>query len=93
MVVKQEISRQVGLALQPGEESLRGQLEVLQAQLASPNQFKSRLSELIARIRLAKKNFVPKDVERYAMDPSVQEELKQVNCLLVDFRSIKNTSI
>lgn len=88
MVVKQEISRKVGLALQPGEESLRGQLEALQAHLASPNQFKSRLSELIARIRLQKRNYAPRDVERYSMDPNVQVDLKQVNwhCLLSSFR-------
>ena len=40
VLVKQEVSRKVGLALQPEEEALRSQLEALQNQLNAPTQFK-----------------------------------------------------
>lgn len=40
MLVKQESTRKVGIALQPDEELLRGRLEVMHSQLNMPKQFK-----------------------------------------------------
>lgn len=40
VIVKQETTRKVGLALQPEEELLRSQLESMQAQISAPTQFK-----------------------------------------------------
>ncbi|XP_067000209.2 nuclear pore complex protein Nup54 [Anabrus simplex] len=77
VLVKQEISRKVGLALQPEEESLRSQLETLQMQINAPNQFKGRLGELLALMRCRSQESTEKDVERYSMDPAVQDDIKQ----------------
>ena len=37
---------------QPEEEKLRIQLEALQAEMSAPTQFKGRLNELLAKVRL-----------------------------------------
>lgn len=50
MLVKQEISRKMGHAVQADEEQLRVQLETLQAELNAPTQFKVRaLTDAIER--------------------------------------------
>ena len=43
MLVKQEVYRKMGLAIQADEEHLRVQLEALQAELNAPTQFKVRI--------------------------------------------------
>jgi nuclear pore complex protein Nup54 len=45
--VKQEVSRKVGLALQPEEEALRSQLEALKNQLNAPAQFKVKVKKAV----------------------------------------------
>ncbi|XP_071443724.1 probable nucleoporin Nup54 [Hetaerina americana] len=77
ILVRQEAVRKVGVALSPEEEALRCQLEALQAQLNAPTQFKGRLSELLSQIRMQRQDPAPKEMERYAMDPAMQEEIKQ----------------
>lgn len=77
VLVKQEVSRNVGLALRPEEEGLRSQLEALQSQINTPLQFKGRLNELLAQMRLQRQEAVQHQTERYAMDPSMQEEVYQ----------------
>lgn len=77
VLVKQEVTRNVGLALRPEEESLRSQLEALQSQINTPLQFKGRLNELLAQMRLQRQEAVQHQTERYAMDPSMQEEIYQ----------------
>ncbi|KAJ8979279.1 hypothetical protein NQ317_009893 [Molorchus minor] len=42
VLVKQECTRKVGMAIQPEEELLRGRFEMIHAQLNVPKQFKSR---------------------------------------------------
>ncbi|GLH05472.1 Putative nucleoporin Nup54, partial [Gryllus bimaculatus] len=77
VLVKQEVSRKLGLALQPEEEALRGRLESLQVQLSAPTQFKARLNELLSQMRTHSLQLPNKEAERYAMDPGVQEDIKQ----------------
>lgn len=43
--MKQEVTRKVGMALQPEEEVLKGRLEMLQANLNLPSTF--RVSKLL----------------------------------------------
>ncbi|PSN49589.1 putative nucleoporin Nup54, partial [Blattella germanica] len=81
VLVKQEVSRKVGLALQPEEEVLRSQLEALQNQLNAPAQFKGQVSELLSQMRLQRQEAAHREVERYSMDPAVQDDIKQVSVL------------
>lgn len=77
VLAKQEVSRKVGLALQPEEEALRSQLEALQNQLHAPAQFKGQVSELLSQMRMQRQEAAHREVERYSMDPSVQDDIKQ----------------
>lgn len=77
ILVKQEVSRKVGLALQPEEEVLRSQLEALQNQLNAPTQFKGQVSELLSQMRLQRQEAAHRELERYSMDPAVQDDIKQ----------------
>lgn len=77
VLVKQEVSRKMGLALQPEEEALRSQLEALQNQLNAPAQFKGQLSELLSQMRMQRQEAAHREVERYTMDPAIQDDIKQ----------------
>ncbi|GAB6019491.1 Nuclear pore complex protein Nup54 [Chamberlinius hualienensis] len=77
IMIKHEISRKLGLALQADEEQLRVKLESISTELNAPNQAKGRLNELMAQIRLQKENFLNYVPERYNMDPDLQDELKR----------------
>ncbi|GFG29847.1 hypothetical protein Cfor_00778 [Coptotermes formosanus] len=77
VLVKQEVSRKVGLALQPEEEALRSQLEALQNQLNAPAQFKGQVSELLSQMRMQRQEAAHREVERYTMDPAIQDDIKQ----------------
>lgn len=46
VIVKQESTRKVGLAIQPEEELMRGRLEVMHNQLNMPKQFKVTINLL-----------------------------------------------
>jgi hypothetical protein len=46
VLVRQEISRKLGYAIQADEELLRVQLEALQGQLNAPTQFKVRYTHV-----------------------------------------------
>ncbi|XP_069702368.1 nucleoporin p54 [Periplaneta americana] len=77
VLVKQEVSRKVGLALQPEEEALRSQLEALHNQLNAPAQFKGQVSELLSQMRMQRQEAAHREVERYSMDPAIQDDIKQ----------------
>ncbi|XP_044728605.1 probable nucleoporin Nup54 [Chrysoperla carnea] len=81
ILVKQEMYRKVGMALQPEEEHLRIQLENMQAQISVPTQFRGRLTELLAHIRILRCGDEPITgtgaQERYTISPLVQEDIKQ----------------
>lgn len=40
VIVKQEVTRKIGMTLQPEEELLKGRLETIAAQLNLPTQYK-----------------------------------------------------
>lgn len=76
IIVKQEVTRKVGMALQPEEEMLRARLEALLGQLALPSQFKAQLQEIRCSMNV---NGVPDLLsnERYKMEPDSQDDIKQ----------------
>ncbi|PNF28321.1 hypothetical protein B7P43_G03474 [Cryptotermes secundus] len=65
-----------GLPLQPEEEALRSQFDALQNQLHAPL-FKGQVSELLSQMRMQRQEAAHGEFERYSMDPSVQEYIKQ----------------
>ncbi|KAE8747158.1 hypothetical protein FOCC_FOCC006156 [Frankliniella occidentalis] len=77
LLVKQEITRKVGLALTPEEEAIRSHLESLQPHMYAPTHLKGRLAELLSTIRMQREKGEQKETERYTMDPSVQDDIKQ----------------
>lgn len=77
ILVKQEVTRKVGMTLQPEEEVLRGRLEMMYAHLNLPTQFRGQIQELLASVQIRKKFFTPKNETTYKMDPNVQEDIKQ----------------
>lgn len=77
LLVKQEITRKVGLALTPEEEAIRGHLESLQPHMYAPTHLKGRLAELLSTIRMQREKGEQKESERYTMDPTVQDDIKQ----------------
>ncbi|KAK3913364.1 putative nucleoporin Nup54 [Frankliniella fusca] len=77
LLVKQEITRKVGLALTPEEEAIRSHLESLQPHMYAPTHLKGRLAELLSTIRMQREKGEQKEPERYTMDPTVQDDIKQ----------------
>jgi len=77
VLVKQEATRNVGIALRPEEEALCSQLEALHSQVNTPAQFKGRLNELLALMRMQRQECGQGPSERYTMDPEAQEEIHQ----------------
>ncbi|XP_054271241.1 nuclear pore complex protein Nup54 [Macrosteles quadrilineatus] len=77
VLVKQEATRNVGIALRPEEEALRSQLEALHSQVNTPAQFKGRLNELLSLMRMQRQESSQAPSERYSMDPDAQEEIHQ----------------
>lgn len=76
VIVKQEILRKQGFAIQVDEEQLRVQLEALQTELNHPTQFKGRLNELMSQIRMQNHLTSSRSDVNYQMEPSVQTEIK-----------------
>lgn len=91
--MKQEITRKIGVSLQPEEEKLRERLEMMNSIISVPTQFK-----VVQMVR--KKNFYQNNIfqgqikelianvrimgalkmqtgEQYKMEPGVQEDIKQ----------------
>lgn len=76
IIIKQEVTRKVGMAIQPEEEMLRGRLEMITTQLGLPTQFKGQLQEIRCCVELYE---IPESSlnQRYQMDAQVQEDIKQ----------------
>ncbi|XP_063975634.1 nuclear pore complex protein Nup54 [Diachasmimorpha longicaudata] len=75
VLVRQEITRKVGLSLQPEEETLTNRLETMHSQISAPTQFKGRISEMLSQLRM-RKHVDMQNQERYSMDPIVQDDIK-----------------
>ncbi|KAK7097934.1 nucleoporin p54-like [Littorina saxatilis] len=78
VVVKQEICRKLGYAVQVEEEMLKVQLEHLQVELNHPTQFKGRLNELMSQIRMQSQAGFGRDEPTYQMDTNMQAEIKLI---------------
>lgn len=69
IIVKQEITRKMGVALTPEEEELRSKLENMQARVSAPTQYKGRLSELLCQMRMQRHQYNMTNTSDYALDP------------------------
>lgn len=77
VLVRQEITRKVGLSLQPEEEVLTRRFEAMHSQVSAPTQFKGRISEMLSQLRM-RNHIDTHNQERYAMDPIAQDDIKTV---------------
>lgn len=77
VVVRQEITRKIGVALSPDEEMLRSKLENMQALVSAPTQFKGRLSELLSQMRMQRNQWTSASGggNEYALDRDSSEEM------------------
>uniref|UniRef100_UPI00398F4961 nucleoporin p54 isoform X1 n=1 Tax=Pristiophorus japonicus TaxID=55135 RepID=UPI00398F4961 len=77
VLIKQEIQRKAGYAIQAEEEQLRVQLDTIQCELNAPTQFKGRLNELMSQIRMQNHVGAVRSEERYSVDGDLLGEIKQ----------------
>ncbi|XP_061071686.1 nucleoporin p54 isoform X2 [Conger conger] len=77
VLIKQEIQRKSGYAIQVDEEHLRVQLDTIQSELNAPTQFKGRLNELMSQIRMQNHFGAVRSEERYSVDAELLREIKQ----------------
>ncbi|XP_066586723.1 probable nucleoporin Nup54 [Prorops nasuta] len=75
VLVRQEISRKVGLSMQPEEEVLTRRFEAMHSQISAPTQFKGRISEMLSQLRMRRQTDA-QNQERYVMDPLAQDDIK-----------------
>ncbi|XP_050305929.1 nucleoporin p54 isoform X2 [Anthonomus grandis grandis] len=75
VLVKQESTRKVGVAIQPEEEVLRGRLELMYTQLNQPKQFKGQINELLSHVKLLETS--AKQSGCYRIDADAQEDIRQ----------------
>ncbi|CAG5135324.1 unnamed protein product [Candidula unifasciata] len=78
VIVKQEIYRKMGFAIQAEEETLKVQLEQLQAELNHPTQFKGRLNELMSQMRMQTQMSSGRTDSTYQMDSETQAEIRLI---------------
>ena len=79
VLIKHEIQRKSGYAIQANEEQLRVQLDTIQGELNSPTQFKGRLNELMSQIRMQNHFGAVKSEKKYYIDADLLREIKQVS--------------
>ncbi|XP_062867847.1 nucleoporin p54 isoform X2 [Trichomycterus rosablanca] len=77
VLIRQEIQRKSGYAIQVDEEHLRVQLDTIQSELNAPTQFKGRLNELMSQIRMQNHYGAVRPEERYIVDTDLLREIKQ----------------
>uniref|UniRef100_A0A674C7R9 54 kDa nucleoporin n=1 Tax=Salmo trutta TaxID=8032 RepID=A0A674C7R9_SALTR len=77
VLIKQEIQRKSGYAIQVDEEHLRVQLDTIQCELNAPTQFKGRLNELMSQIRMQNHFGAVRAEERYSVDGDLLREIRQ----------------
>ncbi|KAF5295979.1 hypothetical protein FQA39_LY12751 [Lamprigera yunnana] len=73
IIIKQEMTRKLGMAIQPEEELLRGRFEAIVNKLSTPTQFKGQLHDMRCNMTLS--NAITYN-EEYEMDAKIQEEIK-----------------
>ena len=77
VLVRQEITRKVGLSLKPEEETLTRRFEAMHSQISAPTQYKGRISEMLSQLRM-RRHIDIQNQERYTMDPIAQDDIKTV---------------
>ncbi|KAG5878395.1 hypothetical protein JTB14_022675 [Gonioctena quinquepunctata] len=77
ILVKQECTRKLGIAIQPEEELLRGRFEVMHQHLNNPKQFKGQVNELLSNVKLME-GAQKQAGHSYRLDSESQEEIKQL---------------
>ncbi|XP_075462822.1 nucleoporin p54 isoform X3 [Ascaphus truei] len=77
VLIKQEIQRKSGYAIQAEEEQFRVQLDTIQCELNAPTQFKGRLNELMSQIRMQNHFGAVRSEERYYVEGDLLREIKQ----------------
>ncbi|XP_049593859.1 nucleoporin p54 isoform X2 [Syngnathus scovelli] len=77
VLIKQEIQRKRGYAIQVDEEHLRVQVDTIQSELNAPTQFKGRLNELMSQIRMQNHFGAVRSEERYNVDADLLREIRQ----------------
>ncbi|XP_008468161.1 probable nucleoporin Nup54 [Diaphorina citri] len=79
VIVKQEITRDIGLALNPTEELIRSDFENISAMINNSSyNFKSKISEMLSKIKLQSNSFSMSQQEKYVMDSGVLEEIRTI---------------
>lgn len=71
IIVKQESTRKMGVALSPEEEVIRTKLENMQALVSAPTQFKGRLSELLSQMRMQRNQWGTSGTNEYSLDKGI----------------------
>ncbi|XP_056146661.1 nucleoporin p54 isoform X2 [Lampris incognitus] len=77
VLIKQEIHRKSGYAVQMDEEHLRVQLDTIQSELNAPTQYKGRLNELMCQIRMQNPLEAVGSEERYGINVDLLKEIKK----------------
>ncbi|XP_072517959.1 nucleoporin p54 isoform X2 [Salminus brasiliensis] len=77
VLIRQEIQRKSGYAIQVDEEHLRVQLDTIQSELNAPTQFKGRLNELMSQIRMQNHYGAVRAEEKYIVDTDLLREIRQ----------------
>jgi len=78
VIVKQELYRKMGHAIQVEEETLKVQLEQQQGELNHPTQFKGRLNEMMSQMRMQMQMSSGRSEQSYQVDAETQVEIKQI---------------
>ncbi|CAG9859370.1 unnamed protein product [Phyllotreta striolata] len=77
ILVKQECTRKIGIAIQPEEELLRGRFELMHQQLNNPKQFKGQVNELLSNIKMMAGCYKQASPS-YRLDGEAEEEIKNL---------------
>ncbi|TRY65209.1 hypothetical protein DNTS_009430 [Danionella cerebrum] len=84
VLIRQEVQRKSGFAVQLDEEHLRVQLETIQSELNAPTQFKGRLNELMSQIRMQNHFGAVRAEERYRHLKQQQDGLSHLISVIKD---------
>jgi nuclear pore complex protein Nup54 len=76
IIVKQESTRKAGLALTPDEELIKTKLENMHALVSAPTQFKGKLNELLAQMRMQRSQWAACSTSEYTLDKDSADEMK-----------------
>lgn len=76
IIVKQESTRKAGLALTPEEEIIKTKLENMHALVSAPTQFKGKLNELLAQMRMQRSQWTAIGGNEYTLDKESSDEMK-----------------